>query len=57
MDRLDSNSIFVRVAELASFTLAVQAFGISRTVASDRVMALDVRLGVKLLYRTTRRLP
>ena len=55
MDRLDSIATFVRVAELASFTLAAQALGISRTVASDRVMALEARLGVKLLHRTTRR--
>ena len=55
MDRLDVIATFVRVAELASFTAAAAALGISRTVASDRVMQLEARLGVKLLNRTTRR--
>ena len=55
MDRLDVIATFVRVAELASFTAAATALGISRTVASDRVMQLEARLGVKLLNRTTRR--
>ena len=55
MDRLESIATFVRVADLASFTAAAQALNISRTVASDRVMQLEERLGVKLLHRTTRR--
>jgi DNA-binding transcriptional LysR family regulator len=55
MDRLESIATFVRVADLASFTAAAQAMNISRTVASDRVMQLEERLGVKLLHRTTRR--
>jgi DNA-binding transcriptional LysR family regulator len=55
MDRLDVIATFVRVAELSSFTAAAAALGISRAVASDRVMQLEARLGVKLLNRTTRR--
>ena len=55
MDRLESITTFIKVAELASFTAAAQALNISRTVASDRVMQLEQRLGVKLLHRTTRR--
>ena len=49
MDRLDVIATFVRVAELSSFTAAAAALGISRAVASDRVMQLEARLGVKLL--------
>lgn len=55
MDRLDAIASFIKVVELASFTGAAQALGVSRTVVSDRVMALEARLGVKLLHRTTRR--
>jgi DNA-binding transcriptional LysR family regulator len=55
MDRLDVIATFIKVAELASFTAAAGALNISRTVASDRVMQLEARLGVKLLNRTTRR--
>jgi DNA-binding transcriptional LysR family regulator len=55
MDRLESISTFIKVAELASFTEAARVLNISRTVASDRVMQLEARLGAKLLHRTTRR--
>jgi DNA-binding transcriptional LysR family regulator len=55
MDRLETIATFIKVAELASFTAAAHALNISRTVASDRVMQLEARLGVKLLHRTTRR--
>lgn len=55
MDRLESITTFIKVAELASFTEAARVLNISRTVASDRVMQLEARLGAKLLHRTTRR--
>jgi DNA-binding transcriptional LysR family regulator len=55
MDQLESIATFIKVAELASFTAAARALSISRTMASDRVMQLEERLGAKLLHRTTRR--
>ncbi len=48
-------SEFVAVAETSSFTAAAQKCGISVAKASRRVAALEDRLGVKLLNRTTRK--
>ncbi|KJV36107.1 LysR family transcriptional regulator [Luteibacter yeojuensis] len=45
---------FVAVAEELSFTRAGQRMGRDATVLSRRVAALEARLGVKLLRRTTR---
>jgi DNA-binding transcriptional LysR family regulator len=45
---------FVAVAEELSFTRAAQRLGRDATVLSRRVAALEARLGVKLLRRTTR---
>jgi DNA-binding transcriptional LysR family regulator len=45
---------FVAVAEELSFTRAGQRLGRDATVLSRRVAALEARLGVKLLRRTTR---
>jgi len=55
MDRLQAIEIFVKVAELGSFTSAAEELKLSRTVVSDRVKDLEGRLGVRLLQRTTRR--
>lgn len=55
MDKLQAIEVFVRVAELRSFTLAADELNLSRTVVSDRVKDLEDRLGVRLLQRTTRR--
>ena len=56
MDRLQSMALFVRVAELGSFSLAARQLGLSKSAASKQVSALEERLGVRLLNRTTRRL-
>ena len=48
-------SEFVAVAETSSFTAAAQKSGISVAKVSRRVAALEDRLGVKLLNRTTRK--
>ena len=56
MDRLQSMAVFVRVAEQGSFSLAARQLGISKSAVSKHVTALEERLGVRLLNRTTRRL-
>lgn len=56
MDRLDSMQLFVRVAELASFSAVAQQLGVARSVVTRRVAALESHLGVKLLARSTRQL-
>jgi len=56
MDRLQGMEAFVRVVELGSFAGAADALGLSRAMVSKHVGALEARLGVRLLQRTTRRL-
>jgi DNA-binding transcriptional LysR family regulator len=56
MENLSDIAVFVRVVEAASFTQAADALGISQSVVSRSVTALESRLGVRLLNRTTRRL-
>ncbi len=47
---------FARVVEAKSFTGAAAKLGVSKSVVSARVSALEERLGVRLLERTTRKL-
>jgi DNA-binding transcriptional LysR family regulator len=56
MDRLDSMRMFVRVAELGSFSAVAQQLGVARSVVTRQVAALEAHLGAKLMVRTTRRL-
>ncbi len=49
-------SEFVAVAECNSFTEGAKRLGVSTAQVSRQVSALEKRLGVKLLYRTTRKL-
>ncbi len=56
MDRLSGMEVFARVAEAGSFTKAAGQLGISTSAASKQVIALENRLGARLLNRTTRRL-
>lgn len=51
---LDALAIFVKVAELQSFTRAAEHLGMPKARASLRVQALEAELGVRLLQRTTR---
>ena len=48
-------SEFVAVAEAESFTAAASRLGISTAQVSRQIGALETRLGVKLFYRTTRK--
>ncbi|WP_268625492.1 LysR family transcriptional regulator, partial [Escherichia coli] len=45
---------FLNVAELNSVTSAAERMSLSKSVISKRVSDLERRLGVRLLYRTTR---
>ncbi len=56
MDRLDAMQLFMRVAELASFSAVAQQLGVARSVVTRRIAALEAHLGVKLLARSTRKL-
>ncbi len=54
--RIDEISVFVRVLEAGSFTGAARRLGIPTTTVSAKVAALERRLGVTLIKRTTRRM-
>jgi LysR family transcriptional regulator for bpeEF and oprC len=54
MDRFDTMLAFTRVVELASFTKAAISLNLPKTTISAQVFALEKRLSVKLLHRTTR---
>ena len=53
-DRLQQLALFVRTLESGSFSKAARQFGLSQPSASRAIAALERRLGVKLLVRTTR---
>ena len=53
--RWDGISEFVYVADYESFTRAAKELGISTAQVSRQISALDKRLNIKLLYRTTRK--
>jgi DNA-binding transcriptional LysR family regulator len=55
MDRPQTLSVFVRVAEMESFTAAAKSLGVPKATASNAVQQLEARLGARLLHRTTRR--
>lgn len=54
MDRFDSLRLFTRIVELGSFTRAAGELGIPRATATHAIKALEMRLGARLLERTTR---
>ncbi|VTU32576.1 D-malate degradation protein R [Variovorax sp. SRS16] len=56
MDRLTQLESFVAIATRGSLTAAARAEGVAPAVMGRRLDALEERLGVKLLLRTTRRL-
>ncbi len=56
MDRLKQMETFVAVAVRGSLTAAANAEGVAPAVIGRRIDALEARLGVKLLVRTTRRI-
>ncbi|TPQ38280.1 LysR family transcriptional regulator [Bradyrhizobium guangdongense] len=55
MDRLTSLEVFSRVVETGGFSSAARKLNMSTTMVSNHVQALEDRLGVRLLNRTTRK--
>src|SRR3974390_1603313 len=55
MDRLTSLTAFVRVVDSGGFSAAGRKLNMSTTMVSNHVQALEERLGVRLLNRTTRK--
>lgn len=53
---LDGIAIFVKVIEAGSFSQAARLLGMPNSTVSAKVAALEKRLGVTLLQRTTRKL-
>ena len=53
---LDDMVLFAKIVEFKSFTDAAHDLGVSRALVSRRLHALEQRLGVRLLNRTTRKL-
>jgi len=53
-DRFVSLQLFVRVARAGGFAVAAREMGISQPTASRMVAALEQKVGVRLLTRTTR---
>lgn len=56
LDRFTGMQVFIHAASHASLSAAARALGMSAAMATKHVDALEARLGVKLLHRTTRRL-
>lgn len=56
LDRMTGMQVFTRVASLGSLSAAARALGMSQTMATKHLTAIEARLGVKLMHRTTRRL-
>lgn len=56
MDRLHAMQLFIRVAELGSFSEAAKQMDIARSAVTRQVAALENHLGTRLMARSTRRL-
>ena len=56
MADLNDIAVFVRVAQFESFSRAAHALGMPVSTVSRKVAALEERIGVTLLQRTTRKL-
>ncbi|MBB2202588.1 LysR family transcriptional regulator [Gluconacetobacter tumulisoli] len=56
LDRITSMQVFVRVVAQGSFAGAARTLSLSQTMVTKHVAALEARLGVPLLHRSTRRL-
>ncbi len=54
MDKFEDLQAFVAVVEAGSFTAAAERLNTAKSAVSRRVSALEERLGVQLLRRTTR---
>ncbi|WP_045858501.1 LysR family transcriptional regulator [Teredinibacter purpureus] len=55
MGQLEDMQVFVRVIEAGGVGKAADQLGLAKSAVSRRLKELEARLGVELLYRTTRR--
>ena len=55
MDQIQAMRVFVRVVEAGTFTRAADSLGLPKGTVTKQIQALEARLRVKLLNRTTRR--
>jgi DNA-binding transcriptional LysR family regulator len=55
MHSIDAMRMFMRVAELASFTQAADSLGLPKSSVSTALQRLEAELATQLLHRTTRR--
>ncbi|TPM26929.1 LysR family transcriptional regulator [Mesorhizobium sp. B2-3-5] len=55
LDRFTGLQVLLRTVELGSLSAAARAMGMSPTMVTKHVAALEEHLGVRLLHRTTRR--
>lgn len=55
MDLLDSMKVYVLTVDKGSLSAAAEVCGMSATMAGNHVRALEQRLGMQLMHRTTRR--
>lgn len=56
MDTLTSMAVFRQVVDRGTIVAAARATGLSAEMAGHHLRSLETRLGIRLLYRTTRRL-
>lgn len=54
MDQVQAMRVFVRIVEAESFSRAAEKLGLPRATVSQTLKRLELRLGVRLLQRTTR---
>jgi DNA-binding transcriptional LysR family regulator len=55
MSQIDRMRVFLRVAELSSFTAAGASLGLPKASVSTAIAQLEAELGTRLLHRTTRK--
>ncbi|MFL9923524.1 LysR family transcriptional regulator [Herbaspirillum lusitanum] len=55
MDRLQTMEVFVRVAELGSFSKAAERLNLPPATVSNAIQGLEKRINARLLQRTTRK--
>jgi DNA-binding transcriptional LysR family regulator len=56
LDRLKGLEVFAKVANCGSLSAAARSMGLSQTMVTKHLAAVESRLGAKLFHRTTRRL-
>lgn len=56
LDRITSMQVFVKVVATGSFTAAGRAMGLSQTMVTKHITALETRMGATLFHRSTRKL-